>query len=86
MQDIIFVHILYPLANLLDILTNNFLRKPSNLLQILIKISAEARLKDQVSCLLIDKKVIEVHYMRMVQKALDLYLSDELLQGVFVDY
>lgn len=42
MQDIMPMHVLYALADLLDILSHYFLRESADLLQVLIEILAKA--------------------------------------------
>lgn len=85
MQNIISMHILYPLTNLLNIFFHNFFRKFADFFQILIQILSKTRLKDKICCLLINKKVIKMDYMRMIHKTLYFYLSDKLRQGVFIN-
>lgn len=85
MQDIISMHVLNSLANLLNIFSHNFFRKFTDFFQILIQIFAQTRLKDKICCLLINKKVVKMNYMRMVHKTLNFYLSDKLRQCVFIN-
>lgn len=76
MQDIVPMHMLYALANLLDVFSHYLLREPAYFLQVLIEILAQAWFKHEIGSLLVDEEVVEMHYVRMVQKALDFYLSD----------
>jgi hypothetical protein len=85
MQNIILMHVFDSLANLFHIFPYYSLRKTSCVLQVLIEIPSQTRLKYQVGCLLIDKEVIKMDYMRMTEKTLDLYFTDELLQGIIVN-
>lgn len=79
MQDIISMHVLYPLTDLLDIFSHDFLRESANFFQVLIEILAQTGLKDEVSSLLVDEEVVEVHNLRVVEKTLYFYLSDKLI-------
>ena len=65
-QDIVLMHMLYPLANLLDIFSHYLLRESANFLQILIKVLTQTGLKDEIGSLFINEEVIEVDNMRVI--------------------
>lgn len=77
-QHIILVHIFHPEADLPYIFPHSSLRKPADLLHVVVKILPKTRLEDQISAVLIDEEVIQPDDVRMVEETLDLDLSDQL--------
>lgn len=65
MDDIMAMHVLHCSAHLPHPFLNYPLLYLAHIFQILIEIAAEARLKYQICAVLIYKKVIEAHHMRM---------------------
>ncbi len=79
MYDIIVMHELNRMANLSSHSSYYFLGKTPFFLQKRIKISSAARFQNQIKKLLIIEKTIKLDYIRVVKKALDFDLSNELI-------
>lgn len=78
MQHIILMHILNSKTDLPHIFPHSPFRKSTDFLHVVVKILAKARLKDQISAVLVNEEVIQPDYVRMVQETLNFDLSDQL--------
>ena len=79
MYDIVIVHKLNGVANLSSHSSYYLFRKPPFLFQKRIKVSSATRLQNQIKKLLIIEKPIKLGYIRVIKKALDFDLSNELI-------
>lgn len=57
-QHIILVHIFHPKTDLSHVFSHSPLRKPADLLHVVVKILPKTRLEDQICAVFIDEEVI----------------------------
>jgi len=78
-DDIIVMHELDGVADLLEHGTDLSLRKTPFFLEIGVDISSAARLQNQIKEFLITKKAVKLNYVRVVKKTLNLDFPKQLI-------
>ena len=79
-QNIVVVHVLNSVADLLDDAFNFLLREPALEFQILVEAAGRAELHEKVETGLVGEEGVQLDDVGVVQKTLDLYLPHSLGQ------
>ncbi len=85
-DNVIFMQIFNCLCNLFDVLFYLFLQQAVIfiLAHVFEQISAKAGLEKKINVVLIHKKLIDVYYVRMIEKALYFDFSDKLIKTILI--
>lgn len=85
-DNIMFMQIFYCLGNLFNVFFHLFLHQTVILIfaHIFEQISAEARLEKEIDVVLINKELIDVYDVGMIEKALYFDLSNKLIKTILI--
>ena len=75
-QDIVVVHILHSVADLLDDQPDLVLGEAALLFEVVVHVPVGAELQQQVEVVVFDENGVELGDVWVVQEGLDLYLAD----------